>query len=313
MVPAQRNYNMTDAELAVFTSNLVVFMTRDQTQFTTRGVTAAMVTALETLGNAFEILPADSYYLAEYMAAAESKNNHRELCTVKLRAIIGYVKIKWGVNATQVRKFGASNMTRQDDKKFLMTCRLGVTIATEYLTDLTPVGLTQAMIDDLEDTAQLMEDDLNDIASAVATRDIKTVERINKGNELYDYVSRYCDVGKIIWEDVDTAKYNDYVIYPTSYTGLPKPQNLVAEFLADTPPVINLHWDAVTGATNYDLYSCIVDLYAPSGEYTLSDNVLTTVTTFAPIVNKRNYFKIKAKNATLTSAFSDEAWADCEV
>ena len=77
MISTQRNYNMTDAELAMFTSNLVVFMTRDQSEFTLRGVTALMVTAMETLGNAFEILPSDAYYLAEFISAAESKNEYR--------------------------------------------------------------------------------------------------------------------------------------------------------------------------------------------------------------------------------------------
>ena len=54
MVPVQRNYNMSDAELALFTSNLVGYITRDQADFTPRGVTALMVTALQTLGNEFD-------------------------------------------------------------------------------------------------------------------------------------------------------------------------------------------------------------------------------------------------------------------
>ena len=53
MVPVQRNYNMSDAELALFTSNLVGYITRDQADFTPRGVTTVKVTALQTLGNAY--------------------------------------------------------------------------------------------------------------------------------------------------------------------------------------------------------------------------------------------------------------------
>ena len=43
MVPAQRNYNISDAELALFTSNLVDYITRDQAEFTLCGVTAVIV------------------------------------------------------------------------------------------------------------------------------------------------------------------------------------------------------------------------------------------------------------------------------
>ncbi|MCX6154376.1 MAG: hypothetical protein NT007_09460 [Candidatus Kapabacteria bacterium] len=49
-------------------------MTRDQTEFTARGVTALMVTAMETLGNAFEVFQGDAYYYADYIGATETKN-----------------------------------------------------------------------------------------------------------------------------------------------------------------------------------------------------------------------------------------------
>jgi len=58
------------------------------------------------------------------MTAVESKNSHRDDCTLKLRAIMGYAKIKWGGNSPQVRKFGAGDMTKADDKAFLTLCRM---------------------------------------------------------------------------------------------------------------------------------------------------------------------------------------------
>ncbi len=53
------DYNLTDSDSCTFTSNLVITMTRDQAQFTVRGVMAAMVTSLKTLGDAFEIFPTE--------------------------------------------------------------------------------------------------------------------------------------------------------------------------------------------------------------------------------------------------------------
>ncbi|MDP2362528.1 MAG: hypothetical protein Q8M94_02030 [Ignavibacteria bacterium] len=209
-----------------------------------------LVTAFEALGNAFEVLPSDAYYLAEFISATESKNALRAECTVKLRAVMGYAKIKWNANSAHIKKFGAGDMTNSSDKSFLMTCRMGVTVATGFLADLTPVGLTQPIIDNLGDTAQLLEDAMNDIAEAQATRDIMTDDRINKGNELYEFVSKYCEIGKIIWVDVNEAKYNDYVIYG--------PNGMLLALMAPydfnySNTTHKFTWSALSNATTYEI------------------------------------------------------------
>ncbi|MCX6153137.1 MAG: hypothetical protein NT007_03140 [Candidatus Kapabacteria bacterium] len=306
MNPSKRNYNMTDAELCMFTSNLVNTMTRDQTEFTASGVTALMVTAMETLGNAFEVFPADAFYYADYLVAVETKNTHRETCTLKLREIVGYAKMKWGSTSPQVKKFDAGDLSKDSDLAFLSKCRLAVATATSYLTDLTSVGLTDPKIDALEAAAQLFEDAMNDIATAQEIRDIKTQERIEKGNELYALVARYCEIGKIIWEDVNEAKYNDYVIYGSS--GLGKPQNLTANWVLPET-VVTLNWDEVTGASSYQIYTCAVNFGLPSDSYTLLMEA-PGPQGVAFVADKRNYYKIRATNSSAMSDYSDEAWTE---
>ena len=54
-INVQRNYNLTDAELCMFTSNLCNFLTRDLLDFASFGVTALKIAALKALGDAFEV------------------------------------------------------------------------------------------------------------------------------------------------------------------------------------------------------------------------------------------------------------------
>ena len=68
---------------------------------------------------------------------------------------------------------------------------------------------------------------------------VKTQERVNDGNLLYGFVARYCEVGKIIWQDVDEAKYNDYVIYHTT-TQMPG-------------KVLNMAYDVPTKTVSWDV------------------------------------------------------------
>jgi hypothetical protein len=310
MIISNRNYNMTDADLNVFSGSLVVKMTRDTTQFASRGVNTAAITAFGVLATAFGALPTDSYYQADISLAVQSKNSVRVDAEKAIRAIVGCAKIKWGVGSPQDKKFGAGSMTKDDDKKFLTTCRQVVTTATEYLTELTPVGLTQAMITGLTTLANSFQSDLNSIATAQEARDIATQNRITKGNELYGYVTRYCEIGKIIWIDVDEAKYNDYVIYDTVHHGLPKPQNLVATLQPVTPPKVTLTWDVVTGATNYDIYVSLVEPEQPSGDFNLLVNITSNFYSGLITTGKRNYYKIKARNDSQVSLYSDEVFVE---
>jgi len=50
---AMRTYHMSDADLALFSSNLVVTMTRDQTEFAAKGIVLLTIQAFESLEDTF--------------------------------------------------------------------------------------------------------------------------------------------------------------------------------------------------------------------------------------------------------------------
>lgn len=311
--PLKRDYRLTDAELCSFTFNLITSMTRDDTEFTARGITSVERTALETLATAFESFPNDEYYRADVTLAVQTKENLRELMEVKIRDIVQCAIIKWGEGSPQYKKFAVSKVNNGNDRTFLTIARQVVLVGTDYLTELTDVGLTQTMLDNLEDDADSFHSALISIYNAEEIRDNKTQERIQKGNEIYTLVKNYSMIGKIIWDDVDEAKYNDYVIYPKSTHQLSKPQNLTAEYVGGSPAVNHLGWDIVTDATSYDVFVSIRDIGAPSGNYNFLDNFTDNFADVPPVENKRNYYKLKAKNAESTSDYSDEAFVDVEI
>ena len=53
---------------------------------------------------------------------------------------------------------------------------------------------------------------------AIANRDNAAKERVEKANELYALLTRYCEIGKSIWYETNEAKYNDYIIYTNTIT-----------------------------------------------------------------------------------------------
>lgn len=304
---------MTDADLMFKVGNIAANMTRDATEFAVRGVDAAAITAFETLGNEFEVFPTDEYYVAQITAEVEAKDAAREQCMIYAQKISGFFEQQWGLSSWQYKQLRMVNLSRATDNNFKVICRNIVLVATENLTALSAIGMTQTDIDNLEDETQLMEDKGHDIYTKKTLRDSKTAERIEKGNELYSYLKQYAAIGKLIWENVDEAKYNDYIIYKTEHQGLSKPQNVAVEYVAGTPPLNHLSWDAVTDATSYDVYVSIRDIGAPSGDFNFLDNFTDIFADIIPVDNKRNYYKLKAKNAEDTSDYSDEVFVDVEV
>lgn len=313
MEPVKPNHNLTIGELAMLCGNIVVYMTRDLVQFTARGVLQADITALEAQGDAYEVFPSDEYYSAEITIAAEGKRTYRDESFRKIQYISGFFEQKWGLNSGRYKQLGIKGLVRMRDNDFIMTGRGVVKVATEQLANLTALGLLEADIDALETSLQNMEDSIHLIAEKTALRDEKTQERVELGNALFSEIRKYATIGKLIWENVDESKYNDYIIYKTEHTGLSKPQNLLATYDPLNPPNITLSWDLVAEATSYDVYYNIANIGSPAGDFSLINNFAASPAEIPAIIDKRHYFKIKAKNDEDTSDYSDEVYVDVPV
>ena len=305
-----RDYHISDSQLALFADSLVTFMTRDSAEFAARGVDAAAITALGAKEDEFEAFPSDEDYKGLMIIATQAKDAAREVLEVAIRNVSDRALLKWGASSGQYRRFDVKNLSNRKDKDLHFVARNVGRIGEDYLSDLADEGLTQAMLDDLDAKTEDYEDKLRAVLDAIANRDEKTEGRVALGNQLYALVSKYCETGKVIWKETSEAKYNDYVIYPTVHSGLSKPQNVAASYDPLSPPNITLSWDAVSGATSYDVYYNIADTGAPAGEFQLLNNYAASPAYIPSIVAKRNYFKLKATDGEDTSNYSDEAYVD---
>ncbi len=255
----ERDYNMTDADLCMFASNLVEFMNRDEFEFADYGVDAGDISDFQTLGNEFEVFPTDEEFKADVSIATEDKDAIIESLQIGIRKITTRAENKWGADSARYKKFGVIGMNKMNDRYLLVCARRVVHVGTGFLADLSSEGLTQQMLDDLETLSEEFENSMNALKDAIAERDIKTEERRSAGNNLYSFVAKYCNYGKRIWEDVSHAKYNDYVIYSAGTGGgTPSVPPAVPELNYSSPA--GFSWDAVATATSYQLvYHAVED------------------------------------------------------
>jgi hypothetical protein len=89
-----------------------------------------------------------------------------------------------------------------------------------YLDLFKDKGMTPGLIDQLNSMADEFEAAIYDQYNAIADREIGTYERADQANLIYSEMVKIGDIGKEIWQGVNEAKYNDYVLYDTP-TGEP--------------------------------------------------------------------------------------------
>ena len=245
----RRKYTFGDATLCQFTSNLCNTLTRDLSDLSIFGLTAPKIAALKALGDAFEVFPSDEVYAGELMIAAEAKNvlMFQVMETTKSMAL--RVGLKWGINSGQYKTLNMFGFDNAIEDVVLTTARNVHTRCTVYKTDLATFGLTQLMLDDYEDLNESFEVARNTVNEKKETRNLKALERINKGNEIYDLVVSYCEIGKRVFAQTNPAKYNDYIIYAGGPTGLPgKVLHFVFNYVDN-----KFAWDAQAQILNYEI------------------------------------------------------------
>jgi hypothetical protein len=207
-----RKYKIGDAELCMFVSNLCNSLTRDLPEFESYGLTAEKIAEFKALGDAFEIFPPDITFLADIMIANEEKNILREQILDTIRIMAMRVKLRWGANSGNYKRLDFQNPSLLSDDLLLVTAMSIYAKMTEYLPDLSALGLTQTMLDDFNILNSKFENSLNMLKDATVQREEKTKERIEKANELYRFTANYCNMGKLIFRKKNPAHYKSYII-----------------------------------------------------------------------------------------------------
>lgn len=242
-----RNYRMTDAELCMFTSNLCNTLLRDIADMAIFGMTNSKITALKALGDAFEVFTTDDVYLADIIGATEDKNAIIETLKEQIRNMVLRCQIKWGANSRQEKSLGVAGMNKFTDDSLLIAGRRVHEQMSSYLIELGSLGLTEDILDSLNDLNTSLEAALNNQNNKIKIRELKTEERITKGNELYNLVSEYCEIGKRVYAISSPARYNDYIIYSGSTPGALAAPTGLSFTLAN----MILHWSNLPNATSF--------------------------------------------------------------
>lgn len=266
-----RNYRISDGELALFANTLASVMTRDIAELGTYSITNLVIDAFQVTIDDFQALPNDELLRADLSYAVEQREICRNAVLNIMRSISFRAKAVFGENSAKYRAMSPGNISQMPDANLLPAAKQVHTAAAGSVAQLTQEGVTAVYLTDFDDAIEAYESAINEVNDRKVARDTGTEAKILKGNELYALVVKYCDYGKLAWDGVSPAKYNDYIIYSSSSPGsLTAPENLV--YNASIPQI---SWDPVSNATSYEV---VVKPTGPTEDWTVAysgiDNVL---------------------------------------
>ena len=210
-----RSYPFADGDLKQKADGLANTLTRDLTDLAVRKITDDNIKNLRTLINSFDEHSTDAELLGLVEEATMKKNATRKEAEIAIRSIRNMADIAYSGKG-KYSNFGFEDLTKVSDADFYRLAKRVVRMATKYLSDLEPQGLTDVQIKALQTLTINFDNAIDDIEDAIETRDVETQERINKGNSLWAEMSKLASVGKAIYEDTNEAKFNDYVLTPSA-------------------------------------------------------------------------------------------------
>ena len=218
----KRTYNYSDGTLKQKCDLLVLNLMRDAAEFAARGETPATVTNFQNLIDDFDAFATDEELEGIEINQTKIKDGFATTLRVNIRTIRGIAQAVYETTGLY-NSFGFTEMDGLDDAHLHRLAKRVVRVSTTLLGDMKPKGLTQVMIDDVQNTDTSFDKALDNQKAAEETRDIATQQRAILGNNLFAEYSRLMNTGKTIFEDNDEAKYNDYVMNDNTPAPPPPP------------------------------------------------------------------------------------------
>lgn len=220
-----RLYKIADSSLKQLADDLKDSIVRDNTAFETYGFTPAKLQAYEDLIDAFDNTSTD----AELRGVITTKVEQKDATAIELRQAINGVrtraKNKFGESSGKYKSFGFGELSIISDDELYRTSKRVVRVGTTLLTDLQSEGLTTEILTNITTIGKDLDKAIDAVSEAEENRDLKTQDRIEKGNTLYTEMVKLANSGKTLFAENNAAKYNDYVLIETTAQKEPEEPN----------------------------------------------------------------------------------------
>ncbi len=207
-----RDYSMSDADLIQLADSKISAAKRDLAEMQDFGITDIILAEINKRRDNFADMTTDEELEGMKITSTEDKSAAADVLRKAIRRIMARVGNKYGIKSGKYSRFGTESLGRMSDTE-LYKCGKRVQRQAQLLLDqLASEGLVETDISDLSAKTQTFDVAIDAQDDAIRDRDIAAEERVTLGNDLYADIMKLSNTGKAVWEGVNEAKHNDYMI-----------------------------------------------------------------------------------------------------
>ncbi len=213
---SNRKYNYPDADLYLQCLEKIKMAHQDLDHFKNYGYEFLRLKTFKQKCDNFSKLPSDDELVGDQMLMTEKKYSAAEKLKTAIRSVMTRVAMKYSIRSGRYRKFGTQKMGDMTDAQLIFCGRRVVRVARQQLNFLEEVGINESVLKRVTDSCSEFERSVNIQQDRVSERDIAVESRVEQGNKLYDELIVLCNIGKDIWAEKDTVRYENYVLYESN-------------------------------------------------------------------------------------------------
>ncbi len=210
-----RNFHFSYNELINLSFEKEALLTRDITDLTPRGITAARLTAFGTLRSNFVAIPTDETLVANITIAKNQRDALADPLRISIREVQGIAANTFGSGSAEHKSFMPQALSELDAGALFLLSSTIVAQGTTYLTQMTPKGLTAAMLTSITTQANNLKPKITAFELAQGAQLLGTQNRHTAANALYDEMAAMCETAIVYYQDRNPLKAEEYIIYDT--------------------------------------------------------------------------------------------------
>ena len=207
------NFNFSMGTLTQRADRIIDLLERDTEQFSPLSYDETFCTNFTTRLTTFRQMPSDNYWLGQQTLKTDAKNKANDQVKNSLATLRFRCKYALGEQSPEYKALRFNRLKDIKPADLISLANHICTTCREMPDKLASRGITENTFVEIESDVTVLDDAIDEQEEMMSTREAKTIEREKAANEIYMLISEVCEAGKDIWNNVNQAYYNDYVIY----------------------------------------------------------------------------------------------------
>ena len=208
-----RLYNFSDAELTAKSFEKIAFMRRDAAKFEAFGIDAEEISEFEQTAKAFSNLETDVEARNDLAEMTQKRDLKAEELRVAVRRLLLVAKQSFGEGSARHKSFMRGTLSKLKGAELVFAARLAARKGADFLPQLAAGGVSLATLSEIDALRDEFDNLFIEQLLKASDRLVLYEDRIVLGNSLYVALANYLSTGRLIWETVSPARYNDYKVY----------------------------------------------------------------------------------------------------